>query len=103
MKDGGETDVAVLVCDAAEVASSVLLTRNAAAAAPIRVCRENLDAGAVRAIAVNSGNANAATGEQGFKDALEMQSATADALGLDDREVVVAETGVIGVPLEIDR
>ncbi len=45
LKDGGETDVAVLVCDAAEVASSVLLTRNAAAAAPIRVCRENLDAG----------------------------------------------------------
>ena len=85
-----------------EVVSSVLLTRNAAAAAPIRVCRENLDAGAVRAVAVNSGNANAATGEQGLKDALEMQSAAADALGLDDREVVVAETGVIGVPLEID-
>ncbi len=102
LKDGGETDVAVLVCDAAEVASSVLLTRNAAAAAPIRVCRENLDAGAVRAIAVNSGNANAATGEQGFKDAIQMQSAAADALGVDDREVVVAETGVIGVPLEID-
>ncbi|MDX6585755.1 MAG: glutamate N-acetyltransferase / amino-acid N-acetyltransferase [Solirubrobacterales bacterium] len=103
LKDGGETDVAVLVCDASEVVSSVLLTKNAAAAAPIRVCRENIDAGAVRAIAVNSGNANAATGEQGFKDALEMQSATADALGLDSREVVVAETGVIGVPLEIDR
>ena len=103
LKDGGETDVAVMVCDAGEIVSSVLLTRNAAAAAPIRVCREHLDAGAVRGIAVNSGNANAATGEQGLKDALEMQSAAADALGLDDREVVVAETGVIGVPLEIDR
>ena len=103
LKDGGETDVAVLACDAAEVASSVLLTRNAAAAAPIRVCRENLDPGAVRAIAVNSGNANAATGEQGYRDALEMQTATAESLGLEPREVVVAETGVIGVPLEIDR
>jgi glutamate N-acetyltransferase/amino-acid N-acetyltransferase len=101
LKDGGETDVAVIVCDAADVASSVLLTRNAAAAAPIRVCRENLEANAVRAVAVNSGNANAATGEQGFKDALEMQSATAGALGLDENEVAVAETGVIGVPLEI--
>ncbi|HYH62995.1 MAG TPA: bifunctional ornithine acetyltransferase/N-acetylglutamate synthase, partial [Solirubrobacterales bacterium] len=102
LKDGGETDVAVLVCDAPEVTSSVLLTRNAAAAAPIKVCRENLDAGSVRAIAVNSGNANAATGEQGYRDAIEMQSATAEALGLDEREVVVAETGVIGVPLEIE-
>ena len=92
-----------MVCDAGEIVSSVLLTRNAAAAAPIRVCRENLDGGAVRGIAANSGNANAATGEQGLKDALEMQSAAADALGLDDREVLVAETGVIGVPLEIDR
>ena len=103
LKDGGETDVAVLVCDAAEVATSVLLTRNAAAAAPIRVCRENVDPSGVRAIAVNSGNANAATGDRGLKDALAMQAATADALGLDAREVVVAETGVIGVPLEIDR
>src|SRR5688500_12488369 len=73
LKDGGETYVAVLVCDAAQVASSVLLTRNAAAAAPIRVCRENLDRAGVRAVAVNSGNANAATGEQGYKDALAMQ------------------------------
>ena len=103
LKDGGETDVAVMVCDAAEVVSSVLLTRNAAAAAPIRVCRDNVDQSGVRAIAVNSGNANAATGEQGLNDALKMQSVTADALGLDNREVVVAETGVIGVPLEIDR
>ena len=102
LKDGGETDVAVLVCDSPDVKSSVLLTRNAAAAAPIRVCRDNLDAAAVRAIAVNSGNANAATGDQGYRDALEMQSATASALGLDPREVAVAETGVIGVPLEID-
>jgi len=102
LKDGGETDVAVLVCDAPQVTSSVLLTRNAAAAAPIRVCRENLDADAVRGVAVNSGNANAATGEQGYRDALEMQRATAEALGIDARAVVVAETGVIGVPLEIE-
>jgi glutamate N-acetyltransferase / amino-acid N-acetyltransferase len=103
LKDGGETDVAVLVTNSPEVRSSVLLTRNAAVAAPIRVCRENLDADRVRAIAVNSGNANAATGEQGYRDALEMQRTTADALGIEPREVVVAETGVIGVPLEIDR
>ncbi len=102
LKDGGETDVAVLVCDAPDVASSVLLTRNAAAAAPIRVCREHLDRDGVRGIAVNSGNANAATGERGYQDALELQAATADALGLEERQVAIAETGVIGVPLEVD-
>ena len=101
LKAGGETDVAVLACDAPEVSSAILLTRNAAAAAPIVVCRDDLDHGAVRAVVVNSGNANAATGEQGYRDALAMQAATADALGVDQRAVAVAETGVIGVPLEI--
>ncbi len=103
LKEGGETDVAVLASDTPDVGSAVLLTRNAAAAAPVRVCRENLDPAHVRAVAVNSGNANAATGQQGYRDALEMQAATADALGVDQSEVVVAETGVIGVPLEIER
>ena len=102
LKDDGETDVAILVCDADEVSSAVLLTRNAAAAAPVRVCREDLDGGQVRAAVVNSGNANAATGEQGYRDALAMQAAAASALGLDPRSVAVAETGVIGVPLEVE-
>ena len=46
--------------------SALLLTRNAAAAAPVRVCRDDCDAGAIRAAVVNSGNANAATGERGY-------------------------------------
>ena len=103
LKGSGETDVAVLTCDADDVSSAVLLTRNAAAAAPVRVCRDNLDQAAVRAAVVNSGNANAATGEPGYRDALSMQSAAASALGIDPSAVAVAETGVIGVLLEIDR
>jgi glutamate N-acetyltransferase/amino-acid N-acetyltransferase len=102
LKGEGETDVAVLACDAPEVRSAVLLTRNAAAAAPVRVCRDDLDQAAVRAIVVNAGNANAATGEPGYRDALAMQAATAEALGVEPRAVAVAETGVIGVPLEAD-
>ncbi len=100
LKDGGKTDVGVVVCDADRVRSSVLLTKNAAAAAPIRVCREDCDQGAVRAVVVNSGNANAATGEQGYADALAMRDATAAELGVEPRSVAVAETGVIGVPLQ---
>ena len=102
LKGGGGTDLALLGCDADAVDSAMLLTRNAAAAAPIRVCREDCDAGAIRGVVVNSGNANAATGEQGYRDAVAMRDAAAAALDLDPRSVAVAETGVIGVPLEID-
>lgn len=101
LKGGGATDVGVLACDADEVVSALALTRNAAAAAPVRVCRQECDAGALRAVAVNSGNANAATGEQGYRDALAMRDAAAEALNVTPASVAVAETGTIGVPLDI--
>jgi len=99
LKDGGKTDVGLLVCDAPQVASALVLTRNASAAAPIRVCREVVDQANVRAAVINSGNANAETGEKGFADALAMSERAAVALGLETAEVAVAETGVIGVPM----
>ena len=102
LKRGGATDVGVLACDASEVRSALALTRNAAAAAPVRVCRQECDAAAIRAVAVNSGNANAATGEQGYRDALAMREAAAGALGIEPRCVAVAETGTIGIPLDIE-
>jgi glutamate N-acetyltransferase/amino-acid N-acetyltransferase len=102
LKAGGATDVGVLACDAPEVRSALALTRNAAAAAPVRVCRDECDAAGLRAVAVNSGNANAATGEQGYRDALAMRDAAAEALGVEPRGVAVAETGTIGVPLNIE-
>ncbi|TMK57050.1 MAG: bifunctional glutamate N-acetyltransferase/amino-acid acetyltransferase ArgJ [Actinobacteria bacterium] len=102
LKGGGRTDVGLVVCDAEEVSSALLLTRNASAAAPIRVCRERCDAGGIRAAVVNSGNANAETGEQGFADALAMSTVAAKQLGLEQPQVAVAETGTIGVPLPVD-
>jgi glutamate N-acetyltransferase/amino-acid N-acetyltransferase len=102
LKDGGATDVGLLVCDSEAVSSALLLTRNAAAAAPVRVCRDECDGAGIRAAVVNSGNANAATGDQGYADALAMRAAAAQAVGADPRAVAVAETGVIGVPLLID-
>lgn len=101
LKGGGRTDVGLLVCDEHEVASALVLTRNASAAAPIRVCRKEVDQGHVRAAVVNSGNANAETGEKGYTDALDMCRRAADALGVDATSVAVAETGTIGVPLPI--
>ncbi len=101
LKGGGKTDVGLLVCEAEEVASAIVLTRNASAAAPIRVCRERVERGAIRAAVVNSGNANAETGEQGFADAWAMCETAATELGLRPEQVAVAETGVIGVPVPI--
>jgi glutamate N-acetyltransferase/amino-acid N-acetyltransferase len=99
LKGGGATDVGLLVCDAERVDSALVLTRNASAAAPVRVCRDVVDHADVRAAVVNSGNANAETGEKGLADALAMSERAADALGLEAAQVAVAETGVIGVPL----
>jgi glutamate N-acetyltransferase/amino-acid N-acetyltransferase len=101
LKGGGSTDLGLLRCDAEAVRSALLLTRNAAAAAPVRLCRERCDPQRLRGSVVNSGNANAATGEAGYRDARTLQEAAAEALALEPRQVAVAETGVIGVPLPI--
>jgi glutamate N-acetyltransferase/amino-acid N-acetyltransferase len=102
LKEGGKTDVALILSDAAEVSSAVLLTRNASAAAPVRICRDRIERGAVRAAVVNAGNANAETGEQGLTDAWAMCERAAAETGLGPEQVAVAETGMIGVPLPID-
>jgi glutamate N-acetyltransferase / amino-acid N-acetyltransferase len=102
LKGGGKTDVGLLVCDAEQVVSSILLTRNASAAAPVRICRDRVERGAVRAAVVNAGNANAETGEQGLADAWAMCEEAGSRLGLAPELVAVAETGMIGVPLPID-
>jgi glutamate N-acetyltransferase / amino-acid N-acetyltransferase len=102
LKGGGKTDVGLLACDAPRVSSALLLTRNASAAAPVRVCRQRVEQGAVRAAVVNAGNANAETGEQGFADAWAMCERTGGELGIAPGSVAVAETGVIGVPLPIE-
>ena len=101
LKSDGGLDVGLLACDSETVRSGLLLTRNAAAAAPVRVCREQCDPDAIRAVVVNSGNANAATGEHGLRDALAMREAAAGELRLDRPTVAVAETGTIGVPLPV--
>jgi glutamate N-acetyltransferase/amino-acid N-acetyltransferase len=103
LKAGGGTDVGLLTCDAGPVPSALLLTRNASAAAPVRVCRERCERSAIAAAVVNSGNANAETGEVGFRDALAMRDEAAARLGVAPQSVAVAETGTIGVPLDAVR
>ncbi|MCA3013869.1 MAG: bifunctional glutamate N-acetyltransferase/amino-acid acetyltransferase ArgJ [Myxococcaceae bacterium] len=104
IKASGNPDVALLV--AAEPMRGVgLFTQNHFAAAPVRLSRRHLSAsgGLVRAVVVNSGNANACTGAQGDADALEMCARVASALGCPVEQVLVCSTGVIGVKLPMEK
>jgi len=98
----GRTDLALLVSDRPCVASGVF-TMNLAKAAPVLVSAEHLRDGRARAVIVNAGCANAATGRQGLADARESAALTATALGCPVREVLVCSTGVIGVNLPMDK
>jgi glutamate N-acetyltransferase/amino-acid N-acetyltransferase len=96
----GALDLAILAADAA-VPTAGLFTTNLATAAPVIVSRQHLErtGGRIRALVVNSGCANACTGDQGMRDARAMASAAAEALACEPEEVLVASTGVIGVAL----
>jgi glutamate N-acetyltransferase/amino-acid N-acetyltransferase len=100
----GALDLAVIAADQRGPAAG-LFTTNLAKAAPVIVSRQHLErAGSMaRAIVVNSGCANACTGEGGMTDAREMTRAAADALGCDVEDVLVASTGVIGVALPMPK
>jgi glutamate N-acetyltransferase / amino-acid N-acetyltransferase len=95
-------DVALIVSDRPCAAAGVFTT-NQVIAAPCVVTRRHLERGAIRAIAVNSGIANACTGDQGEHDAIAMAEAAAKVVGCSPYEVAVASTGVIGWPLPVDR
>ncbi len=98
----GRTDLALLVSDRPCVASGVFTT-NLAKAAPVLVSAQHLMGGSARAVIVNAGCANAATGEQGLADARETVALTAEALGCPVAEVLVCSTGVIGVNLPMAK
>ena len=89
--------------DAAETTSAARFTRSGVLAAPVLTCMERCDLGALRAIAANAGNANAATGRAGLDAAAKMQGAGAMVAGVSETQVAVASTGVIGVQLPADR
>jgi glutamate N-acetyltransferase/amino-acid N-acetyltransferase len=103
IKPSGNPDVGLMVCDSASVTSAARFTRSGTAAPPVLVCRQRARLDGLRAVAVNSGNANAATGGRGMDDAAKMQGAAAIASGVPHDRVAVASTGVIGVPLDMHK
>jgi glutamate N-acetyltransferase/amino-acid N-acetyltransferase len=95
-------DVALIVSERPCTAAAVFTT-NQVIAAPCVVTRHHVERGPLRAIVVNSGNANACTGEQGERDAIAMAEAAATVLSCSPYEVAVASTGVIGFKLPVER
>jgi glutamate N-acetyltransferase/amino-acid N-acetyltransferase len=80
-----------------------VFTRNLVQAAPVVLSRQRAVAGRARAVIVNAGNANCCTGAQGMADAMAMSAAAADRLGVDAELVLVGSTGVIGLPLPVEK
>jgi len=102
IKPGREKDMALLVSILPADAAGAFTT-NQVKAGPVRVSQQHLKNGKVRAVILNSGNANACTGVRGIADAKKMTSQTALALQCKPQEVLVCSTGRIGVPLPIRK
>ena len=95
IKASGKRDVALLVADSPAVAAA-LFTTNRVFAAPVAVGREHVGGGRLRAIVVNSGNANACTGKQGMADARRMCAIAGEVIGADASTILPSSTGIIG-------
>jgi glutamate N-acetyltransferase/amino-acid N-acetyltransferase len=83
--------------------ASAVFTTNKVKAAPVILSMENIKDNEIQAVIVNSGNANACTGVKGYSDAISMAEKTAQILNLKSEDVFVSSTGVIGVPLPIEK
>ena len=102
IKPSGGLDLALLAADG-PCAAVGTFTTNRVCAAPVRWCRELLPRDDIRAIVINAGNANAATGAEGQRNAARTAAAAGALLGCLPEQVLVASTGVIGHQLPMDR
>ena len=102
VKKSGKLDLGLLVCpDGAKAAA--MFTTNQVYSAAVEVCRQHIKTAKVYAAVVNSGNANACTGKQGFKDAVTMCQTIAKQLNVDPHQVLLASTGIIGQKMPITK
>jgi glutamate N-acetyltransferase / amino-acid N-acetyltransferase len=99
---GQKRDLGLIVSELPATVAG-LFTTNQICAAPVKVCLERVKKGRAQAIVVNSGNANACTGKEGMKDALEMASFTERALNIKPGMAMVGSTGRIGLTLSMDN
>jgi glutamate N-acetyltransferase/amino-acid N-acetyltransferase len=102
IKPSGNTDLGLLVCDAANPVSAARFTATGTPAAPVLLSQERCRLNALRVVLANSGCANAATGQRGLDDAAKTQGAASLAAGVDEAEVALASTGGISHHLPVD-
>ena len=102
IKPSGGLDLALLAADG-PCAAAGTFTTNRVCAAPVQWCRDHLPADDIRAVVINAGNANAATGAQGATNAARTAELAGEMLGCRPEQVLVASTGVIGHQLPMDR
>ncbi|MFL5845508.1 MAG: bifunctional glutamate N-acetyltransferase/amino-acid acetyltransferase ArgJ [Solirubrobacteraceae bacterium] len=100
IKESGGMDVGLIVSAAPDTTSAARFTASGVQAAPVLVTRERCRLDNLRVVAVNSGNANAATGGPGLDEAARMQGGAAMVCGAAEDQVAVCSTGVIGVQLD---
>jgi glutamate N-acetyltransferase / amino-acid N-acetyltransferase len=99
---GSKRDLALIASETPATVAG-MFTTNQVCAAPVKMCVERVKQGTAQVVVVNSGNANACTGEQGLADAREMVSFTERALNLPHGSVLVGSTGRIGVTMPMDN
>ncbi len=102
IKDDGGKDLSLIFSEVPAVAAGVF-TKNLFKAAPVILDMERIKKGVAQAIVANSGNANAATGDRGYEDALAMSEAVSAKLNIKDDLVLVASTGIIGQNLPLKK
>jgi glutamate N-acetyltransferase/amino-acid N-acetyltransferase len=102
IKKPGRLDLGLIFSEMPAVVAA-LYTANKVKAAPVLISMERAMDGMAQAVLVNSGNANACTGQQGMDDARESSRLIAEGLGIPDEATLIASTGVIGVPLPMER
>lgn len=103
IKPSGKPDMALVVNQGPEFNAAGVFTRNRVTASPVKVSREAVRDGQLKAVLINSGNANACNGKQGDEDAREMQGSVAKHLALEPADVAVCSTGLIGELLPMDK
>jgi glutamate N-acetyltransferase/amino-acid N-acetyltransferase len=103
IKENGNPDLALVVNDGPRRAAAGVFTSNRVKAAPVLWSEQVVKGGAVTAVVLNSGGANACTGPRGFQDTHATAEKAAEVLGHSAGEVAVASTGLIGVTLPMDR
>ncbi len=102
IKKSGKADLGLIVCPTGAKAAAVFTTNKIVSAA-VQVCKEHVKSASISAVVVNSGNANACTGQVGIKNAITMCAETAKQIEAEPHRILVASTGIIGEQLPMGK